>query len=65
VTIERPDQVWSADTTYVELRRSLGQYFAVYNHARQRQALGYRVPAAVYAIRVSCDLGLSLRASEG
>jgi len=48
-----------------ELRRDFGQYFAVYNDARQRQALGYRAPTTVYAARGSCDLRLSLQASEG
>src|SRR4051794_10472226 len=48
-----------------ELRRGLARYFALYNHARLHQALGYRTPAAVYAMRVPCDLRLSLPASEG
>jgi putative transposase len=48
-----------------ELRRGLARYFAFYNHARLHQALGYRTPAAVYAMPVPCDLRLSLPASEG
>ena len=48
-----------------ELRRGLARYFAFYNHARLHQALGYRTPAAVYAMPVPCDLRLPLPASEG
>ena len=48
-----------------ELRRGLARYFAFYNHARLRQSLGYRTPAAVYAMPVPCDLRLSLPANEG
>ena len=48
-----------------ELRRGLARYFAFYNHARLHQALGYRTPAAVYAMPVPGDLRLSLPASEG
>lgn len=47
------------------LRRGLARYFALYNHARLHQALGYRTPAAVYAMPVPCDLRLSLPASGG
>ena len=42
-----------------------GTTFAFSNHARLHQALGYRTPAAVYAMPVPCDLRLSLPASEG
>jgi putative transposase len=48
-----------------ELRRGLARYFAFYNHARLHQALGYRTPAAVYAMPGTVDLGLSLPAREG
>jgi putative transposase len=48
-----------------ELRRGLSRCFAFYNHARQLQALGYRTPAAVYAMPVPCERRLSLPASEG
>ena len=48
-----------------ELRRGLARYFAFYNHARLHQALGYRTPAAVYAMPVPCDLRLSRPASQG
>jgi putative transposase len=48
-----------------ELRRGLARYFAFYNHARLHQALGYRTPAAVYAMPAPGDLRLSLPASEG
>jgi hypothetical protein len=43
----------------------LARYFAFYNHARPHQALGYRTPAAVYAMPGPVDLGLSLPAREG
>jgi putative transposase len=48
-----------------ELRRGLARYFAFYNHARLHQSLGYRTPAAVYAMPVPGDLRLSLPPSEG
>ena len=48
-----------------ELRHGLARYFAFYNHARLHQALGYRTPEAVYAMRVAGDRRLSLPASEG
>jgi putative transposase len=48
-----------------ELRHGLARYFAFYNDARLRQALGYRAPAAVYAMPVPCERKLSLPASEG
>jgi putative transposase len=53
-----------------ELRRGLARYFAFSNHARLHQALGYqalgyRTPAAVHAMPVPGDRGLSLPASEG
>jgi putative transposase len=48
-----------------ELRHGLGRYFVFYNHARLHQSLGYRAPAAVYAMPVPCDLRLSLPACEG
>ena len=48
-----------------ELRRGLAQYFAFYNHGRLHQALGYRTPAAVYAIPGPVDLRLSLQVREG
>jgi putative transposase len=48
-----------------ELRRGLGRYFVFYNHARLHQALGYRTPAAVYAMPVPGDLSLFLPAREG
>ena len=48
-----------------ELRRGLGRYFAFYNHLRLHQSLGYRTPAAVYAMSVPGDRRLSLPASEG
>src|SRR3954469_20805810 len=48
-----------------ELRCGLARYFASYNHARLHQALGDRTPAAVYAMPVPCELGLSPPASEG
>lgn len=35
-----------------ELRRGLVRYFAFYNHERVHQSLGYRTPAAVYAMPV-------------
>ena len=35
------------------------------NHARLHQALGYRTLAAVHAMPVPGDLGLSLPAREG
>jgi putative transposase len=48
-----------------ELRYGLARYFAFYNHARLHQALGYRTPAAVYAMSVPGDLKLSLPARKG
>ena len=48
-----------------ELRHGLARYFAFYNDARLHQALGYRTPAAVYAMPVPCGRRLSLPASEG
>jgi transposase InsO family protein len=38
-----------------ELRRGLARYFAFFNHWRLHQALGYRTPAAVYAMLVTCE----------
>jgi putative transposase len=48
-----------------ELRRGLDRYFVSYNDARLHQALGYRTPAAVYAMPVPGDLSLFLPAREG
>jgi hypothetical protein len=45
--------------------RGLTWYFADYNHAGLHHALSYLTPAAVYAMPLPCDLGLSLPASEG
>ncbi len=39
-----------------EARRSLGAYFAFYNHARLHQALAYRTPAEVYCARAATPI---------
>jgi putative transposase len=48
-----------------ELRHGLARYFAFYNDARPHQALGYRTPAALYAMPEPCKRRLSPPASEG
>jgi putative transposase len=52
------------DEEVPELRRGLARYFAFCSHARLHQALGYRTPAAVYAMPARCDFRLSLTANE-
>ena len=48
-----------------ELRHGLARYYAFNDHARLHQALGYRTPAAVYAMPVPGDPRLSLPARAG
>ena len=58
LVIERPNQVWSADITYIRLIRGFAYLVAildwfsryVYNHERFHQALDYRTPQEVHGI---------------
>ena len=58
VSIERPNQVWSTDITYIPMHGGflylvavMDRYFHFYNHQRPHQALGYRTPAELFPRR--------------
>jgi hypothetical protein len=59
------DTYIQGDEAVPESRRGLTPYFAFDHHARPHQALGYRTPAAVYAMPGPVDLRLSLPARGG
>ena len=58
VSIDRPNQVWSTDITYIPMHGGflylvavMDRYFHFYNHQRPHQALGYRPPAELFPRR--------------
>jgi putative transposase len=46
--IDRPNQVWSGDITFLPMRRGLGTWIGFYNSARPHSSLDDRTPDEAY-----------------